>query len=391
MRGVRPQLVHKVPKVAQPVICQNGINRSRAHCCLLHFRRTRLEEDAPCDCESLHHVGSEGTPDDGPFIRGGGDEREGRLIFRAGNANAVTNSDRQQVNVDQQDNKEQISESRRTRKQLSPCSQCLPELLREMTTSFGTVRLKAVNGYRQVVAVGFLMDGKRSVRAVKPDKLDCHRLEQRTHVPRNDKVGSDPVAPTWPLLKVVFSIAGWSTRAFLHLPRAELHVVKTPNVLQGDSELRGLFESQCQKITRTTSYAQRAPMLVAEPQTPLAKLHRFACLELSHYDIGFVSALEHAFEKQLGPESRAQLQLARSAYCRLVKDSDGRFLGQTATAWIFEALDENGTLSWIFGGHMLADTLTKLPDCCRETVPAMLEALITGRQRTTYDMNPGIG
>ena len=34
-------------------------------------------------------------------------------------------------------------------------------------------------------------------------------------------------------------------------------------------------------------------------------------------DIGFESALEHAFERQLGPEFRSQLHLARSAICKL--------------------------------------------------------------------------
>jgi len=37
-------------------------------------------------------------------------------------------------------------------------------------------------------------------------------------------------------------------------------------------------------------------------------------------DIGFESALEHAFARQLGPEVRSQLHLTRSAICRLGRD-----------------------------------------------------------------------
>ena len=42
-------------------------------------------------------------------------------------------------------------------------------------------------------------------------------------------------------------------------------------------------------------------------------------------DVGFESAMEQAFRRQLGPELRSQLHLARSAICRLGRDR-GNFM-----------------------------------------------------------------
>ena len=47
---------------------------------------------------------------------------------------------------------------------------------------------------------------------------------------------------------------------------------------------------------------------------------QICCARGSMSDIGFESALEHAFERQLGAELRSQLHLARAAICRLTLD-----------------------------------------------------------------------
>ena len=70
-------------------------------------------------------------------------------------------------------------------------------------------------------------------------------------------------------------------------------------------DVRKSCAPSCQELGKFAALAMRECLV----------LH--ICNSGSMSDIGFESALEHAFEKQLGPEFRSQLHLTRSAICRL--------------------------------------------------------------------------
>ena len=65
-------------------------------------------------------------------------------------------------------------------------------------------------------------------------------------------------------------------------------------------------------------------------------------------DIGFESALEHAFERQLGPEFRSQLHLVRSAICKLGRS---RTVSERAAPKIYSSALSQEELQALFGAY----------------------------------------
>ena len=65
-------------------------------------------------------------------------------------------------------------------------------------------------------------------------------------------------------------------------------------------------------------------------------------------DIGFESALEEAFQRQLGPELRSQLHLARSGICRLSRD---RTVFERAAPKIFRSTPSAEELQALFAAN----------------------------------------
>ena len=72
------------------------------------------------------------------------------------------------------------------------------------------------------------------------------------------------------------------------------------------------------------------------------------CNAGSMSDIGFESALEQAFERQLGPELRSQLNLTRSAIRRLGRD---RTTFKRAAPEIFSSALASEEVQALFSGH----------------------------------------
>ena len=114
-----------------------------------------------------------------------------------------------------------------------------------------------------------------------------------------------------------------------------------------------------------------------------AELHQFTYYELSHYDVVSVSRF-------LG------LSTGERIFMALVVDNRGLFtqvdiqkLEKKRGIYVFQLFETVERLGahfyWVNGGHMLADPLTKLPDRCLDTIPAMLDALSSGRLRIAYD------
>ena len=92
-------------------------------------------------------------------------------------------------------------------------------------------------------------------------------------------------------------------------------------------EVRKGCAPSCEELAKFASLATRKVLILG-----------LCATAGSMSDIGFESAPEHAFARQLGPELRSQLHLARSAICRLGRD---RNAFDKAAQQIFSS-----TLSW---------------------------------------------
>jgi hypothetical protein len=74
-------------------------------------------------------------------------------------------------------------------------------------------------------------------------------------------------------------------------------------------EIRKACSPSCQDVAKFAALAVRETLIL-----------QICCSVGTMTDIGFENALETAFSRQLGPEMRSQLHLARSAICRLGRD-----------------------------------------------------------------------
>ncbi len=378
-----------------------GFTRSLADHYLFYFRGSARGKDLPSDHKSLPLLGAVGTHVDDLLVIGGGEEfenalmdlqdllpfgkgREGRLTFCGENYDAITVNGEPQVLVDQKDHVEHISEISVKNKKLSPGSKLSPALITEMKSRNGAVQYIATHCHQHLAFECSYIGGKTKEGAVKQDLLDCNKMVRRAHAHRDHAVRFRQLVPSWHLLRMVdFSDAGWATRVPGHSQCGGLHFTTAPGALKGESAPCCLIDTQCQKITWKTGNAHEAETHAAIMNLRTAELHQFTYFELSHYGVVSVSRF-------LG------LSTGERIFMALVVDNRGLFtqvdiqkLEKKRGIYVFqlvETVERMGAHSyWVNGGHMLADPLTKLPDRCLDAMPAMLDALSSGRLRIAYD------
>ena len=102
-------------------------------------------------------------------------------------------------------------------------------------------------------------------------------------------------------------------------------------------DVRKSCAPSCQELGKFAALAMRERLI----------LH-ICCNRGAMSDIGFESALEHAFERQLEPEIRSQLHLARSAICRLGRD---RTAFERAAPKIFSSRLSSEELQALFSAY----------------------------------------
>ncbi len=108
-------------------------------------------------------------------------------------------------------------------------------------------------------------------------------------------------------------------------------------------EVRKSCAPSCEELAKFAALATREVLV----------LH-ICCTSGSMSDIGFETALEHAFERQLGPEFRSQLHLARSAICRLGRN---RTVFERAAPKIFSSTLSSEESQALFTAHAECTTL----------------------------------
>ncbi len=102
-------------------------------------------------------------------------------------------------------------------------------------------------------------------------------------------------------------------------------------------EVRKSCAPSCEELAKFAALATREVLV----------LH-ICCTSGSMSDIGFETALEHAFERELGPEFRSQLHFARSAICRLGRN---RTVFERAAPKIFSSTLSSEELQALFTAY----------------------------------------